>query len=124
VGYETVAVNKQATNNEDLLQLAIKAAKDGQKDGAKVMFRQVYSRDKRNETAMMWLAKLAKSQKERVLWLNRVLAVNSDNEAAKQALERINYKRAASNNRTILLFGAVAFVMIVITIAIIVVVIS
>jgi hypothetical protein len=124
VGYETVAVNKQATNNEDLLQLAIKAAKGGQKDGAKVMFRQVYSRDKRNETAMMWLAKLAKSQKERVLWLNRVLAVNSDNEAAKQALERINYKRAASDNRIMLLFGAVAFVMIVITIAIIVVAIS
>ena len=115
---------ENGTDNEELLQLAIKAAKTGQKDGAKVMFRQVFQRDKRNETAMLWLAKLAKSPKERQQWLKRVLNVNPDNTAAQNAMEKIKYNRAASDNRTMILFGAVAVVMIVITLAIVVIAIS
>jgi hypothetical protein len=111
------------TNNEELLQLAIRAARSGQTDGARVMLRQVYTNDRRNETAMLWLAKTARTQKERRQWLDRTLQVNPNNQAAQNALKRMTYRKAASENRTLLLFGAVAVVMIVVVIAIIVVVV-
>lgn len=118
-----VSDNKQ-TNNEELLQLAIKAAKNNQKDGARVMFRQVWQRDKRSETAMIWLAKLAKTPKERQEWLTRVIKVNPTNETAKDALAKMKHNRAAGENRTLLLFGVVAVVMIVLALAILVVVVA
>lgn len=118
-----VATDNKQINNEELLQLAIKAAKSGQKEGARVMFRQVWTRDKRSETAMFWLAKLATSEKERQEWLQRILKVNPNNEQAKNALDKMQYKRAASENRTLLLFGAVAAVLLVVGIAIVLLVI-
>lgn len=110
--------NKQATSNEELLNMAIRTAKDGNPDGAKVMLRQVYSRNKNNETAILWLAKLAKSEKERREWLEILLEVNPDNQTAKKALKKMNDKQAASDNRTLLIFGAVAVMMFVIVLVI------
>ncbi len=115
-------VNKQ-TSNEDLLQLAIKAAKDGQKEGARVMFRQIHSRDKRNETAIMWLAKIATSEKERISWLTKALELNPTNDAAKKALAKMNYRDQANQNKTLLLFGGIAAFMI-ITVIVVVIIIS
>lgn len=114
---------KGQVNNEDLLQLAIRAAKNGQKDGARVMLRQVYAQDRRNETAMLWLAKIAKSQSERVEWLNRVLEQNPDNETAQKALQRMRYKRQARENQMLLVYGTVGVVMVIITLIIIVAVV-
>ena len=107
-------------NREELLQLAIDAARRGQKDGARVMFRQILEQDKRNERAMMWMAKLADIKAERIKWLEAVLTVNPDNMQARQALERIRYVGAANENRTLVLFGVVAAVLILIFIIIIV----
>ena len=115
-------VNKQ-TSNEELLQLAVKAAKDGQKDGAKMMFRQIHSRDKRNETAIMWLAKLAGSEKERISWLTKALELNPTNEAAKKALDKMNYRDSANQNKTLILFGGIAALM-VITVIVVFIIIS
>ena len=115
-------VNKQ-TSNEELLQLAVKAAKDGQKDGAKMMFRQIHSRDKRNETAIMWLAKLASSEKERISWLTKALELNPTNEAAKKALDKMNYRESANQNKTLILFGGIAALM-VITVIVVFIIIS
>lgn len=100
-------------NNEELLNLAIRAARSGNKDGARVMLRQVYSRDKRNVTAMLWLAKLARNTKERIQWLERVLQYDPGNSTAQKTLERIYYKRQAAENRQLLLFSIVAVFMIV-----------
>ena len=44
----------QQPNREQLLQMAINSAKSGNRDGARMMLRQVLSEDKRNERAMMW----------------------------------------------------------------------
>ncbi|MDX2077122.1 MAG: hypothetical protein SFZ02_11870 [bacterium] len=115
-------VNKQ-TSNEELLQLAVKAAKDGQKDGAKMMFRQIHTRDKRNETAIMWLAKLASSEKERISWLTKALELNPTNEAAKKALDKMNYRESANQNKTLILFGGIAALM-VITVIVVFIIIS
>ncbi len=110
------------TNLEELLQLAIKAAREGQEDGAKVMFREVYSRNRQNETAMMWLAKLASTEEERKQWLTRIVNLNPDNVAAQKTLKKMQYNKDASNNRILVLFGTVAVVMIIIFIFVLLVI--
>jgi thioredoxin-like negative regulator of GroEL len=101
-------------NREELLQMGIRAAKSGNNDGARLFFEQVLNQDKRNERAMMWMAKLSASNRaERKKWLERVLEVNPDNDGARDALKKIAYRRSASENRTLLMFGVVAGVLVV-----------
>lgn len=108
----------QTPNREELLQLAIRAARAGNKVPAREMFHRVWSDDKRNERAMMWLAKLADNKAERKQWLTRVLAVNPNNEIAKQTLHRMKYRKSAKDNRTLLLFGVIAGILIVLVLVI------
>jgi thioredoxin-like negative regulator of GroEL len=106
-------------NREELLQMGIRAAKAGNRDGARTLFEQVLNQDKRNERAMMWMAKIADTKAERKKWLDRVLTVNPDNQGAKDALKKIAYTRSAKENRTLLIFGMVAGVLVVLGIVII-----
>ena len=115
----------KGTSNEELLQLGITAAKRKNFQNARMLLLQVYERDKRNETAMMWLAKIAPTREERISWLERVVEeVNPDNEVAKKGLEQLRYKQAADENRTLLLFGGVAVFMILLVFLIIFVVVN
>jgi thioredoxin-like negative regulator of GroEL len=107
-------------NREEMLQMGIRAAKAGNKDGARTLFEQVLSQDKRNERAMMWMAKLAENKAERKKWLDRVLSINPDNEGARDALKKIAYTRSAKENRTLLIFGMVAGVLIVLAVVIVI----
>jgi hypothetical protein len=107
-------------NREELLQMGIRAAKAGNRDGARTLFEQVLSQDKRNERAMMWMAKIAETKAERKKWLDRVLTVNPDNQGAKDALKKIAYTRSAKENRTLLIFGMVAGVLVVLGIVIVI----
>ncbi|MFW5748440.1 MAG: hypothetical protein ACOCYT_02370 [Chloroflexota bacterium] len=108
-------------SNEDLLQLGIKAAKRKDRDNARMLLMQVYERDKRNEQAMLWLARVAGTRQERITWLERVLEYNPDHEQARKVLERIQYKEAAEENRALVLYGGIAALMIILTLAIILV---
>lgn len=119
-----VADDMQSTTNEDLLQLAKRAAKLKNYDNARMMLLQIYERDKRHEAAMMWLAKLAQTRADRIMWLQRVLEVNPDHAQAAQALEKLQYKQAAEENRTLLIYGGIAAFMIVLVLALIFVVLS
>ena len=110
-------------NREELLEMAIRAAKNNQNDGARVMLRQVLDQDKRNERAMMWMAKLARSEKEQKHWLRQVLAVNPDNEIALQKLEDMDYHQSAQMNRTLLLVG-LSVVAVILVLAVIFVLVS
>ncbi len=94
-------------NREELLQMAIRSAKQNNKDGARVMFRQVLDQDKKNETAMLWMAKLANSPTERKQWLERVLQVNPDNETAAKTLERMQQNKEESESRKLVTYGSV-----------------
>lgn len=107
-------------NREELLQLAETSAKQGNKDGARLLFRQVLNQDKRNERAMLWMARIAKSRKERKQWLQRVVNINPENEAAREQLEKMNYKQAAKENRTLLVFGTVAAGLIIVAVVIVI----
>src|SRR6185295_3635402 len=106
-------------NREELLQMAINAAKNGQRDGARMMFQQILSQDKKNERAIMWMAKLAGSKKERVKWLNIALVANPNNSTARDALSQIEYKEKATSNRTLVLGGLVLAVVVIVAILVI-----
>ena len=109
----------QAPNREELLQLAITAAKAGNKRPARLMFEQVLKQDKNNERAMMWMAKMADNKNERREWLQRVLSVNPNNDAAREALKKMAYRRSATDNRVLLTFGVLAGVLIVLAIVVV-----
>lgn len=112
----------EQANNEELLNLGIQSAKRGDKEAARNLLRQVWERDRRNERAMMWLAKIARNNKERREWLDRVIAANPENEAARTAVKSMEHKSAANENRTLVLVGAVAIFMIVIVVAVVLIV--
>jgi Tfp pilus assembly protein PilF len=106
-------------NREELLLMAMDAAKAGNKDGARMMFRQILAEDKRNERAIMWMAKLADTKEEQTQWLQKALSINPDNTTARQTLDKMRYRGAARDNRTLIIFGAVAAVLIVLLLVII-----
>lgn len=112
--------NAQTPNREELLKMAIRTAQAGNKAAAKVMFRRVLAEDKRNERAMMWMAKLADSKSDRAQWLNRVLAVNPNNVTAQETLRKMQYKHSARENRTLLIFGVIAGVLLVLALVILI----
>lgn len=111
----------QAPNREQLLQMAVNTAKSGNKEGARVMLRQIISEDRRNERAMLWMARISRSSSERRQWLERVLDVNPDNEQAQAQLRKMKYRSSAQQNRTLLIFGVVAGVLVVLAIAVVVI---
>lgn len=122
--YQTPDNQTHAPNREELLQMAILSAKRGDKRAARLMFEQVLKQDQNNERAMMWLAKIADAKNERHEWLTRVLRVNPNNDIARDALKRMAYKRSASDNRTLLTFGVVAGVLIVLALVIVLVLVT
>lgn len=109
----------QAPNREELLQMAISAARGGNKRPARLMFEQVLKEDKGNERAMMWLAKIAESKAERREWLKRVVSVNPNNEQARDALKSISYRRSAKDNRVLLTYGVLAAILIILAVVIV-----
>lgn len=113
----------QAPNREELLRMAIQTASNNP-DAARVMLREVLTADNRSERAMMWMAKLAQSKDERQEWLRRVLEVNPNNGAARDALDKMAYTHNARDNRVLLIFGVIAGVLIVLAIVIVIAAIS
>lgn len=107
-------------NREELLRLAINAAQQGNKEGARTLFERVLNEDRRNERALMWMAKLADNKQERIKWLNYVLRVNPDNEQARDALRKMQYRSAAKENRTVLIFGMILGVLVILGVVIVV----
>lgn len=107
-------------NREELLQMGIRAAKDGNNEGARIFFEQVLTQDKRNERATMWMAKIAGDNKaERKKWLEKTLEINPDNTQARDALKKMAYVRSATENRTLLMFGMVVGVLIVLALVVV-----
>lgn len=97
-------------NREELYKLATEAAKSGQTKGARVMFRQLLQQDKRDIRAMMWLAKLASTSKEREAWLERVVAIRPSYTQALEMLEKLRTGKIAERNKRLLRVGSAAYV--------------
>lgn len=100
-------------NREELFHMAVAAARNNQKQGARVMFRKILSEDKRNLRALMWMAKLSTSNKERHMWLERVLDLDPDNKTALEAMSQMEYKSAATRNRMLMRVGIGVYLVVV-----------
>ena len=119
------AKNKEnQPNREELFQMAENTARRGQNEPARMMFRQVLEQDKRDERAMLWMARLAKSKRERKQWLERVLMVDPENELAQKQLKKMEHRQAAKENRTLVLYGTLAGVLFIIAIIVVVIVMA
>ncbi len=95
-------------NREEMLKMGIRSFKQGNPDGAKMLFRQVLQEDSRNERAMLWMAKLSKSSGERRTWLERVLEYDPDNETAANALAKLDEREEESESEKALAYGSIA----------------
>lgn len=115
------AASSGGPNLEELYHMAVDAAKKGQRQGARVMFRQILEKDRRNVRAMMYLAKLAPTDKERVAWLEKVLEIRPDYEPAEEMMAKVNYSQAAERNRLLFRVGIGAYVAVVVLITMLII---
>ncbi len=95
------AGDANSPNLEQLLQLGIRAAREGNKQNARVIFQQVLDSDKGNERAWLWMASVAENDIDRRRFLETVLRINPRNEKAKQYLASMENRKATSENRTL-----------------------
>lgn len=109
-------------NKDELYKLGVQAAKNGQKQPAKVMFQQVLQQDSRDTRALMWMAKLAATPEERGQWLERVLKINPKNETARKALGKLETRDEAARNRLYLRIGIGGYIGVVMLISVIIIV--
>lgn len=80
---------KQNTSKENLTK-AIKLIKEGKKkEGGQILLEIVYIEPK-NENAWLWLSSCFKDTEKKISCLNKVLAINPNNEKAKLVIEDIN----------------------------------
>ena len=108
-------------NREELYRMALNAAKQGQRKPAKVMLQQLLAQDEKHIRAMMLLAKIS-GKKERRIWLNRVLAVDPDNDSALDQLEKMDYDIAAKRNKRFYKLGLGSGAVVVIALALLVII--
>lgn len=115
------AAQVDSPNREEMFNMAVQAAKSGNRQSAKVMFMQILREDRKNERVMMWMAKIATSKKERMQWLNRILKVNPANETALAALAKMKHDDTATRNRMLLRVGSGAYVVTLLVLAILII---
>ncbi len=72
---------------DNSLQEAIAALKAGQRKRARAILAHLLRQDPRNEEAWLWLSGAVERDSERLLCLRQVLAINPDNERARQGVE-------------------------------------
>jgi tetratricopeptide (TPR) repeat protein len=80
----------------ELRQQGIAAAKAGQKDQARQLLQHSIRLEPNNEAAWLWLASVARDQRERVFCLQKILEINPNNETALRALAELNISPASS----------------------------
>jgi hypothetical protein len=66
---------------------------------------------------MMYHAKLAPADKERMSWVNRILEIRPGYEPAEELLNKMTYGKAAARNRVLFRVGIGVYVAVVLVIA-------
>jgi Tol biopolymer transport system component len=85
---------------QNLLRTGIETAQSGNKAIARRIFEQVVAQDPQNELGWVWLASVVDSTAERRDCLQKALAINPNNERAKQALDKLDRLRETSRPST------------------------
>lgn len=88
-------------NLEDMMRLGVKAARAGNRDNARVIFRQVLDADKRNVNAWLWLAELADDNMKRRAYLETALKIDPNNATAKKKLATLDQAVARVENASV-----------------------
>jgi hypothetical protein len=107
---------QSSTSVEQLLRMGIDTAKQGNREGAKVILRQVLQKDRRSDVAWMWLAYVESDPIQRRRFLENAVRINPDNSAARRALNKMNTRKSASQNKTMLYGAIVVAVMVILSI--------
>ena len=108
---------------EGMLDMAINTAQEGNRDSARVMLRRVLNEDRFNDRAMLWLAKLAQTREERKEWLRRVLIIDPNNTVAQDGLKQMAQVVEVSQDRSVVIFGIIAGVVVFLGIVVVVVIV-
>lgn len=74
----------------------ITAAKAGQKEQARQLLQQAIRLEPQSEAAWLWLASVARDQRERVFCLRKILEINPNNEQAQKALRGLEDQAASA----------------------------
>lgn len=91
-----------------LLQEGVNAAKNGDKEKARALLRELTELDSNCELAWLWLATLAKDIEEATQHTLRVLRINPDNERAKAWIEKLQPSPAAMDASSVSALNASA----------------
>jgi Tfp pilus assembly protein PilF len=100
-----------------LLQLAIATAKQGNRQGARVLLQQVLDADKHNDRAWLWMAYTSTNLVDRRRYLRTVLRLNPNNKAAQSALAKMQQQRVNVETRT-KQYGIIALALLVLVVAV------
>jgi len=96
-------MSSENQNLEQILQMGIKAAKQGNRQGARVLFSQVLDDDKRNDRAWVWMASVAENKTKQRQYLETALRINPNNPAARKAVQQMRNSRSRSEQRTLMM---------------------
>lgn len=80
----------------DTLEQTIAMIKAGDTESGRRALRQILRREPDNEKAWLWLSSLTETDQERYACLERVLAINPENKAARRGLRALNDKALAA----------------------------
>lgn len=83
----------QEIDPKRLLNDAIAAAREGDKDRARLLLEEVVAADPQNEKAWYWLASVAETDEQRRLYLGNVIQINPNNERAQAILARLETRQ-------------------------------
>lgn len=78
---------------KELRKQGIAAAKAGQKEQARKLLQQALRLEPNNEAAWLWVASVAKDERERLFCLHKLLEINPTNEMGLQALGSLGISR-------------------------------
>lgn len=84
------------TDPDSILQLGIEAARDGNKEEARNLFRLLTREDSQNVQAWLWLAGVAESREERQAALERVIELDPQNDMALKSLQSLKEEIAGA----------------------------
>lgn len=112
--------NNDTPNLEQLMQLGIQSARQGNKPNARVIFQQVLDADKQNERAWLWMAAVTDDPVDRTRYLNTVLRINPNNNTAQRELKQMRKTRESSTSQ-VLVYGSIGLAVVLVLIVIAVV---
>jgi hypothetical protein len=106
----------ESPNLEQLMQLGIQTARQGNKQNARMIFQQILDADKKNERAWLWMAAVAETPMARLRYLNTVLRINPNNATALRELQQRKQRQESSTSQA-LVYGTISLAVVLLLIA-------